>query len=190
MANDALGDLIATHREELIRRCSAKVAERSTRAGELGPGISLFLDQLLRELEAGPSQTVGIRSSASQHGQSLFFQGFTIGQVVHAYGDVCQSVTDLAVELDISFDTGNFRTMNRCLDDAIAGAVCEYTRLQRVVVDRESLNQSIHAKNLIFTAITAFEALQTGTVGIGGATGDLLYRSLLSIRAIFVATRD
>ena len=53
-----------------------------------------------------------------------------MSQVVHDYGDVCQSVTDLAVEVNAPISTDDFRTLNRCLDEAIAGAVTEYGREQ------------------------------------------------------------
>ena len=65
-------------------------------------------------------------------------QGFNISQVVHGYGDVCQSITDLAVEMDAPISTDDFRTLNRCLDDAIAGAVTEFSRAQDVTRDGES----------------------------------------------------
>jgi hypothetical protein len=65
-------------------------------------------------------------------------QGFTVGQVVHGYGDVCQAVTDLAVEMGAPISTDDFRTLNRCLDDAIAGAVTEYAGEQDVTRDGEA----------------------------------------------------
>ena len=68
-----------------------------------------------------------------EHGHDLLLQGFTISQVVHDYGDVCQSVTDLAVETDAPISSDDFRTLNRCLDDAIAGAVTEYAHGQDVI---------------------------------------------------------
>ena len=105
---------------------------------------------------------------------------FTIGQVVHDYGAVCQSVTDLAVELSAPISTDDFRTLNRCLDDAIAGAVTEYTRGDVVTRDAKA-NQ---LRNLTNTAITAFEVLQTGSVGVGGTTGSLVHSSLMRIRAL------
>ena len=107
-------------------------------------------------------------ASATEHGASLFFDGFTVGQVVHDYGDVCQSVTDLAVELSASITSDEFRILNRCLDDAIAYAVVEYGRQQRVAVASGSRLQSMNLHNLITSAITGFEALQTGTVAVGG----------------------
>ena len=69
-----------------------------------------------------------IADSALQHGHDLLTQGFTVSQVVHDYGDVCQSITELAGEMNVPISTDDFRTLNRCLDDAIAGAVTGYGR--------------------------------------------------------------
>ena len=65
-------------------------------------------------------------SAPAHHGRELRLQGFTVSQVVHDYGDVCQSITDLAMERDAPISVDDFRTLNRCLDDAIASAVTEY----------------------------------------------------------------
>ena len=51
-----------------------------------------------------------------------------MSQVVHDYGDVFQAITELAVETRAPISTEDFRALNRCLDDAIAGAVTEYGR--------------------------------------------------------------
>jgi hypothetical protein len=115
-----------------------------------------------------------------KHGHDLLVQGFTVSQVVHDYGDVCQSVTDLAMETNAPIATEDFRTLNRCLDDAIAGAVTEHARAQQVGRD----GQSDEMRHLLNAAITAFEVIQTGTVGVGGTTGALLSRSLTGIRAL------
>ena len=77
-----------------------------------------------------------IGQSAKTHGHDLLLKGFTIEQVVHDYGDVCQSVTDLAVEMGAPISTDDFRTLNRCLDNAIAGAVTEFTLKQSVNEDK------------------------------------------------------
>jgi hypothetical protein len=183
MANLQLHEFIRGNREELIRRCRAKVAQRSApppTEAEIDSGVPLFLDQLVEELRHGPSKTHEISTSAVRHGGDLLLQGFTIGQVVHDYGDVCQSVTDLAVELAAPISNDDFRTLNRCLDDAIAGAVTEYARAQDVARNGES----DELRSLTNTAITAFEVLQTGSVGIAGRTGGLVLRSLLGIRAL------
>jgi diguanylate cyclase (GGDEF)-like protein len=64
---------------------------------------------------------------ARLHGRDLLQEGFTIEQVIRDYGDVCQAVTNLAVETGAPISADEFRTFNRCLDDAIAAAVTEYS---------------------------------------------------------------
>jgi hypothetical protein len=185
MTNVTLEKFIVENRDELIQRCRAKVAKRVTPPptdAEIVHGVPLFLDQLVKELRNGPSKTREIKESAMEHGHDLLLHGFNISQVVHAYGDVCQSVTDLAVELGTPISTDDFRTLNRCLDDAIAGAVTEYAHEQDVTRDGES----DELQRLTNVAITAFEVLQTGNVGIGGSTGAVVYRSLMAIRAALV----
>ena len=79
-----------------------------------------------------------IGTSAARHGRDLHLQGFTVSQVVHDYGDVCQSITDLALELNAPISVEDFRTLNRCLDDAIASAVTEYGRGNEALLAAES----------------------------------------------------
>jgi hypothetical protein len=178
-----LSEFIRVNRDELIGRCRTKVAQRSTppaTKSEIARGVPLFLDQLADELGQKASMTSEIRESAVQHGQDLLRQGFTVGQVVHDYGDICQAITDLAVELAAPISTDEFRTLNRCLDDAIAAAVTEFGRKQEISHAGESQELRI----LTNTAITAFEALQRGNVGVGGSTGAVVHRSLLAIRGL------
>jgi hypothetical protein len=183
MANVALDQFIDRNSEELVRRCRVKVAKRQSppsSEAEIDGGARLFLSQLSHELRHGPSENHEISQSATHQGHDLLVRGFTISQVVHGYGDVCQSITDLAVEMDAPISTDDFRTLNRCLDDAIAGAVTEFSREQDVSRDGES--QEMRA--LLRTAMTAFEVLQTGNVGPGGSTGALIARSLRAIEAL------
>ena len=177
-----LGQFIDVNRNELILRCKMKVAKRTPPAPskrEYDHGVPRLLDQVVRELRNGPSRTDEITKSATRHGRRLWLDGFTIGQVVHGYGDVCQSVTELAVELSAPIDADEFRTLNRCLDDAIAGAVTEHSR-DGVTGDP----QSLELRTLAVTALLAFEALQQGNVGVGGSTGGVVHRSLIAIRAL------
>jgi hypothetical protein len=131
-------------------------------------------------LHHGTSRTAEISQGAVEHGHDLLRQGFTVGQVVHDYGDICQAITDLAVELAAPIATDDFRTLNRCLDDAIAAAVTEFGRAQAITQAGETQEVS----TLTNTAITAFEVLQTGNVGVGGSTGAVVHRSLLAIRGL------
>src|SRR4029453_14293392 len=188
---------IAVNREEIIRRCRRKVAARSVPPptdAEIDHGVPVFLEQLVDALRLGLTSSPEIGRSAVQHGHDLLGQGFTVSQVVHDYGDVCQAITELAVELNAPISTEDFRTLNRCLDDAIAGAVTQYTgeRHQSGIQgdkghESERLGFFAHElRNLISTAIVAFDVLKTGNVGVGGSTGGVLDRSLLSLRNLIV----
>jgi hypothetical protein len=180
MENLLLADFIEAHRDELIGRCRAKVAKRAApppTEAEIDHGVPLFLNQLCRELSNGRSETHEISKSALEHGHDLLLRGFTIGQVVHDYGDVCQSITDLAVETNAPISASDFRTLNRCLDDAIAGAVTEFAREQDIGRDADTSELS----GLVNSASAAFQSLQSGRVGVGGATGVVLGRSLLAL---------
>src|ERR1700692_2093039 len=129
------------NRAEIIGRCRAKVATRSEPApttAEIDHGVPMFLDQLLEELRHGPSADFDITRTARQHGHDLLLQQYTVSQVVHDYGDVCQAVTELAVERDATISADDFRTLNRCLDDAIAGAVTEHALEQESTRDEAS----------------------------------------------------
>jgi signal transduction histidine kinase len=191
-----LQDFITSNREDIIRRCRAKVATRSVpppTEAEIDHGVPLFLEQLVAALSRGGVKfNPEIAKSAVLHGHDLLLQGFTVSQVVHDYGDICQAITELAVEMDYPISTDDFRTLNRCLDDAIASAVTEYGRERiRSTFDDESKRGSERLgflahelRNLIHTAIMAFEVLKTGNVGISGSTGGVLDRSLLALQAL------
>jgi signal transduction histidine kinase len=194
MAHVSLYEFIGVYREDIIRRCRAKVAKRSApppTEAEIDHGVPLFLDQLVEALRLGQVSNPEIGRSAVLHGHDLLLQGFTVAQVVRDYGDVCQSITDLAMEMDAPISTDDFRTLNRCLDDAIAGAVTEYSRERDVTRNDESAHGSEHLgflahelRNLTNTAMLAFDVLKTGNVGVGGSTGAVVQRSLMGIQSL------
>ena len=188
-----LHDFIAVNRDQIITRCRKRVATRphSTHtAAEIDYGVPVFLDQLVRTLRSPGRASPEIATSAARHGHDLLLKGFTVSQVVHDYGDVCQTITELALETNAPIDTAEFRTLNRCLDEAIAGAVTVYGResAQSDLEDQTARgNQRMgffthELRNLLNTAMVAFEVLKTGNVGVGGSTGAVLDRSLKNLR--------
>ena len=190
-----LFEFIVTNRDEIIRRCRVKVAARSMpppTEEEVDYGVPVFLDQLLDALKQRTSSNAEISRTALQHGQELLRQGFTVSQVVHDYGDVCQAITELAVENDAPIAADDFRLLNRCLDDAIASAVTEYGRARtQSSVERENAREgqrlsffAHELRNLTNTSMLAFEVLRTGDVGVGGSTGTVLRRSLMRTSAL------
>jgi signal transduction histidine kinase len=188
-----LHEFISLNRDEIIRRCRVKVAERSipppTKA-EIDHGVPLFLGQLVEALRLRLSSTPEIAGSAILHGKDLLRQGFTLSQVVHDYGDVCQSITELAVETAAPINVDDFRLLNGCLDVAIAGAVTEYGRgRNQSTLDGEAVRESERLgffahelRNLIHTAMIALEVIKSGNVGVAGSTGAVLQRSLAGAR--------
>jgi signal transduction histidine kinase len=189
-----LHEFLTAHRDDIVARARVKVAIRSApRAAqpELEYGVSHFLDQLAETLRC--EQTTESRQTsqeiargAGMHGAELRRAGFTVAQVVHDYGDVCQAVTDLAIELGKPIANDEFRTLNRCLDEAIAQAVSEFgSQQERSLQERATERMGFFAHeigNLVANATLAFEVLQTATVGVGGSTGAVLGRNLTRLR--------
>jgi signal transduction histidine kinase len=188
-----LHEFVAVNREEIIRRCRSKVATRPIPApteAEIDHGVPQFLDQLVGMLRLGLSSSPEMAGSAVLHGSDLLRQGFTVSQVVHDYGDVCQSITELALETNAPISTDDFRMLNGCLDNAIADAVTQYGRERDqstmdgdAVRENERLGFFTHElRNLLHTAIMAFELVKSGNVGVAGTTGAVLHRNLLAAR--------
>lgn len=209
---------LANNRDALIERCRAKVAQRPAReatAQQLQNGVPLFLDQLIRTLRmeqtsqpmdsrkiSGPSgggaSPSEIGKSAAEHGRELLNLGFSVDQVVHDYGDLCQAITDLAFERDAPFLIDEFRTLNRCLDNAIADAVTEFS-YQRdfAMADRQAVEMhqrlgffAHELRNCLQTATLAFTAAKTGNLSLSGATGSVLERSLNGLRDLISHSLD
>ena len=209
-----LHEFLTVNYQTLVGRCRAKVAKRTipwASNAELLHGIPLFLEQLIRTLQlehiakpldsrkvSGPSEPgkmpviSEIGTTAAKHGNELLRHGFTVDQVVHDYGDLCQAITELAVECNAPVTTDEFRTLNRCLDNAIADAVTEFGRQRDNMVCAEGshalaqrLGSLAHElRNLLNSAMLSVEAIKAGNVGIGGATGGVLDRSLIGLRNI------
>jgi signal transduction histidine kinase len=135
-------------------------------------------------LREGPRSKVAIVRSATKHARELRGAGFSIAQVVHDYGNVCQTISALAVETATPFTAAEFRTLNLALDEAIAGAVTEYSRLCESE-DTERIGRlSRELRDLVHRATLAFDVIKTGDVGVAGATGEVLGRSLVSLGAL------
>lgn len=208
-----MSDFLATNRDDLISRCKAKVERRPLRAAtheQLTNGIPIFMKQLERTLEAeerGQSEkslkisgaSGGDQSNLSEmgvtataHGKQLLEFGFSVDQVVHDYGDLCQAITDLAFEQDAPFGIDEFRTLNRCLDNAIADAVTEFIFQRDAFMARQHDAESnervgflIHElRNSLSTAVLALTALELGGLPVAGATGAVLKRSLASLKVL------
>jgi len=204
-----LHEFLTLNRDELIRRCRSKVSKRNSppvTTAELEYGVPLFLEQLVEALQcdqaasapgdvliSGPWKNTpdAVESSrtAALHGEELLAKGYTVDQVVHGYGDICQSITELANETRAPITVGEFHTFNRLLDNAIADAVSAYGRQVRsaAAAADPDLHERMGAladeqRKLVETALKALEALKFGNVGLLGATGAVLEASLIKLR--------
>jgi signal transduction histidine kinase len=188
-----LAVFIAANRAVIIERTRARVATRPCPRPsplELENGIPVFLDQLVDALlQARSTDEVdhdAMRRTARRNGRDLLGMGLTIAQVVHDYGDVCQVVTGLAVSEDTKISAHEFRTMNYCIDEAIAEAVTEYSSQNEVRITGEGTERlgvlAHELRNLLNTATLSFENIRSGHVAVGGSTGMLHGRSLLGLR--------
>jgi hypothetical protein len=206
-----LHEFLTNHRQELIRRCIGKAAKRDrTRVvalkvlSEPDHGVPLFLQQLVDVLRAEQARPGGKGSgtsgssaaslaegtrTAALHGKALLDDGYTVDQVVHGYGDVCQSITELAGELRADVTLAEFHTLNRMLDNAIADAVSSYARHRdhHSATGAEDLHDRMGSladelRVHVNAALKAMEALKVANIGVNGATGSLLNRSLVNLR--------
>ncbi len=202
-----LHQFIEANRDLIIAATRSKAALRPSppeETADLQAGIPLFLGQLMEVLrqdqveglpvhqKAVPGQA-GDRSApddaigqgAARHGRELLARGFNVSQVVHGYGDVCQAITELAVERGEEISGEEFHSLNRTLDIAIAESVTEFDRLRDEGSDRHEavrLGQVAHElRNKLHTALLSFNVLRSGRVGIAGSTGAVLGRSLASL---------
>jgi len=213
-------DFLANNSAALVQRCVEKVAKRPRRHAtetQLRNGIPMFLGQLIRTLEAEQEHGAGAGDdisgasggdnnatlsemgvSAAAHGTALLALGYTVDQVVHDYGDLCQAITDLAVERDAPFTIDEFRTLNRCLDNAIADAVTEFSfqrdasMAQQQSADlNERLGFLMHElRNSLSVATMAVSAMEAGSLAISGATGSVLKRSHESMKRLITSSLD
>jgi signal transduction histidine kinase len=209
-----LHEFLTENRDELVARCRKKVADRAApneRDETLAFGIGFFLDQLIETLAVEQAPDPARRSRqisgpsggalsylsemgdvATKHGRELMMHGFTVDSVVHDYGDLCQAITELAAERNAPISTEEFKTLNRCLDNAIADAVTEFSKMRDLVVankNADALNLRLGAfahevRNLLNSATLALTVLKEGSVGLKGATGAVLDRSLIGLRSL------
>ena len=206
-----LHDFLTTNRPQLIERCRRRVALRGRPPPteiEIEHGIPIFVDQLIDTLAGKQEKAAGARvlamaDDAARYGDELLQHGFTIEQVVHDYGDLCQAIMELSIETGTKVELDEFRVLNESLDDAIAEAVTAYAAGRALLLfeaERRAETQRhgifVHEmRNHLQTATLARSALLAGNMATSGATGAVLDRSLAGMndlidRSIAVVRED
>ena len=214
-----LNKFLADNRADLIARCIDKVVQRPLRAAtkqQLENGIPLFIDQFIRTLDAEQAREAGAGTlissppvgqelglsemglSASALGKALLQLGYSVDQVVHDYGDLCQAITDLAFERDIPLSIDEFRALNCCLDHAIADAVTEFSGERDVTLAEqhhayasEQIGFLMHElRNELGTASMAVTVMESGKLTVASAPAAVLQRSLAAMDRLITRSLD
>ena len=201
-----LHQFVTSNLPELITRCRNKMAKRTAPAeppASMGHGVPLFLQQVVDTLRlehtppgspVAPEDThttAHISRVAGVHGADLLRFGYSVDEVVHEYGDVCQAITELAGERDQDISAGEFRIFNRCLDNAIADALTSYSHARDVLNNDQAVTLahrlimfSEEHQRLLDIALDSHSAIKRGTVGLHGATGMLFLHVLKELRSL------
>jgi len=191
-----LHHFLEDHRGEILARARAKLAERENGANVDADAMALFFQQLVEQLRAHAgereSNPHAVSSTAVERGASLQKLGVSVGDVVHSYGVICDSVTSLAGEAHLAIRTDEFHALTTVLDEAMSAAVSEHTRLaDRRTAERLHEEARIHLgalahemRNALSTALFALSILKQGRVAIGSSTGGVLERSLIRLASL------
>lgn len=133
-------------------------------------------------------QEAAVATSAGLHGAELMRLGYTLSHVVHAYGAMCQAITELATQKESPVTTAEFHDLNQCLDVAIAGAVTQFQSLRDTEINRrevEHLGFLAHEmRNALTSASISFQVIRKGTVGASGSTAQVVESSLKRIQDV------
>jgi signal transduction histidine kinase len=152
-----------------------------TNPAEMARAAAESNEEALSEASGFPDEVLLARE-AGLHGKELMRLGYTLSHVVHAYGAMCQAITETAISESQNITPTEFRDLNRCLDMAIAGAVTEFQmqktdeEANRVVEHLGSLAHEL--RNALANITISLRLIKSGTVGFGGSTGKVLDRGL------------
>lgn len=189
-----LYEFLIAERAEILALCAAKLqdlkAARSS-SDEMERGLPIFYEELIEVLHADelenkitPETSEAIhRDSAVRRGKESLRLGYTLSQVVHGYGALCQSITEYAGRYHGDRITAReFNRLNFCLDVAIAEAVTEFNRGQYNNLandEAQRLGSLAHEmRNALAHASAAHRYLKKGIVGFGGSTNQVLEDAL------------
>ena len=190
-----LFSLLSERRDEILERCREKMAEvlgERSSPYQLDQGIPTLYEELIEVLRISLEDdspmarqrfvaTTVTASASRQHAQESYRLGYTVSQLVHGYGCICQGITEYAHEVGAPITSTEFSQLNLCLDVAIAQAVSEFENLSLENASREEslrLGFLVHElRNSLSNAMMAHELVKGGGVGAAGATSLILTTS-------------
>lgn len=173
---------------QLTEQKTLNLAGLRDNSEQLKLGLPLFYDQLIKVLEQKLSSNPpeALLSAAAEHGKEFLRLGYSLSHVVHAYGAMCQAITELATTKNANISPSEFNILNGCLDVAIASAVSEFQfRSVEASEAREIQHLGFLAhelRNALSSATIAQEMIRAGLVGTGGSTASVLEANLARMR--------
>jgi signal transduction histidine kinase len=197
-----LFNLLTERRQEILEKCQTMTAEAMgsrTTTYLLERGLPTLYEELIEVLRTSLSDdshetrkrvvSDTITAGASrQHARESFRLGYTVSQLVHGYGCICQGITDFANEEGFPISISEFSQLNMCLDVAIAQAVSEFEEVSLETADQAEalrLGSLAHEmRNYLTSAIMAHELIRSGGVGGAGATGGILTAALQQMKTL------
>ncbi len=196
-----LHKFLLAERDKILALCSNKImhlADSRSSSDEMERGLPLFYDELIEVLRADADEFAQVRdntienvhrNSAERRGKESLRLGYSISQVVHGYGALCQAITQY-IEEDSSQTASprEFNRLNFCLDIAIAEAVTEFNRGQRENAERSEVERlgflAHELRNSLTSASLAYQLVKTGKVGADGSTSQIIERAHTRMREI------
>jgi signal transduction histidine kinase len=190
-SSEQLKDGLPVFYEQLI----AVLNDEQTAPEDSG-GQSDDMESLIRFERVLPGE-LELALAAGRHGVELLRLGYTLSHVVHAYGAMCQSITELAIAKRFPIAALEFRDLNKCLDVAIARAVTEYEAKRDTQRESEEVLRmgflAHELRNALDSVAVAHYLIKKGVVAPAGSTGqvlesglrrlsDLIDRSLTQVR--------
>lgn len=186
-----LHEFLEKYRKEILSLSAEKTLLLAGLRGgseQLNLGLPLFYDQLIKVLEkklsSNPPEALLV--AAAEHGKEFLRLGFSVSHVVHAYGAMCQAITEIATRKNANISSSEFNILNGCLDVAIAAAVSEFQfRSVEASEAREIKHLGFLAhelRNALSSATLAQEMIKAGLVGTGGSTAAVLEANLSRMR--------
>lgn len=199
-SNRMLHEFLEKERNHILALCSEKLcslSDNKSSSEEMDVGLPLFYNELLEVLRVDEAEDRGgannipedlHRESAQRRGKESLRLGYTISQVVHGYGALCQAITEYAQAHHLSIEPREFNRLNFCLDVAIAEAVTEFNKGQRDSANQEEVLRlgflAHELRNALGSVAMAHQMVKKGFVGVAGSTNLVLESSIARMRGI------
>ena len=201
-----LCDFLKKNREEIISMCKKRVFEDSESKPTstlLDQGLPIFYDEVIGVLQRTAKASEATieskdfhiknrikKGDAAAHGRESLRLGYSISQVVHSYGAICQSITEFVGTKSFNVEAQEFQDFNYSLDCAIAEAVTEFEDEQTKKVDKnevERLGFLMHEMRNSLTSVSlSYDMIKSGRVGNTGATSQVMNISLERMKKLMI----